>query len=253
MNHDVEELLSLLETSHEQLLSLMRRDDAPAPKASAFPAEWAVSDVISHLGSGAEIFALILRRLVQDEPAPVQEDFVSIWSRWDAKAPEDQVQDGLQSDAYFVDVAVSASSEITDVPAFGSIMPISEFLAMRLQEHIVHTWDIETAVNPSATFRSDYLPFLLDQLPSVAPRSARPVTLPLTVDIRVLDPDAWFRLDLGAEASLAPLDSAPQADLTMSAEPFVRMIFGRLLGARAVVSGAEAELATHLTSVFQGY
>jgi uncharacterized protein (TIGR03083 family) len=254
MTQNASELLEELRISHQRLAGLMNGPSAPPAGGSAYPEDWAVADVLSHLGSGAEIFTLILDRSENGEAAPSQEDFVAIWDRWNATSPDDQVHDGLRSDAAFVDRAFAVKSETERVPAFGSPMSIADFLAMRLQEHVVHTWDVEVATDRAATIPATHLPFLLERLPSVAPRSAREVDVPRSVHVRVESPDASFRVDLDRETTLLRDDESSEAELTMSAEGFVRLVFGRLPDPSAVVESEEqADLAADLARVFVGY
>jgi uncharacterized protein (TIGR03083 family) len=248
------EFVEELRISHHRLARVMGSSSAPEATASAFPKEWTVADVLSHLGSGAEIFTLILDRLENGQEAPSQDDFVAIWDRWNAKTPDDQVRDGLSSDAAFVERAVAMRTETEKVPAFGSLFATADFLAMRLQEHVVHTWDVEVATDKTARIPATHLPFLLEQLPSVAPRSAREVDAPRSVRVHVSSPDADFRVDMDEETTLVRVDDGGKADLALPAECFVRLVFGRLTAVRAVVrSEDEAVVASDLTRVFVGY
>ncbi|MCZ0998527.1 enoyl-CoA hydratase-related protein [Streptomyces mirabilis] len=64
--------------------------DLPADRlAEASYAEgWTIGQVLSHLGSGAEIsMALVERGLKGDERGPVREELLPVWERWDALSP----------------------------------------------------------------------------------------------------------------------------------------------------------------------
>ncbi|MDF1605816.1 maleylpyruvate isomerase family mycothiol-dependent enzyme [Nocardioides sp. YIM 152315] len=254
MTQNLAQLRDALRTSHDRLVAVMGFPASPAADAAAYPEEWNVSDVLSHLGSGAEIFGLILTRLLAGEDAPTQDDFVAIWDKWNAKSPDEQVRDGLNADEDFVDLVDGIDSALDKVPAFGSVWPLTEFLGMRLQEHIVHTWDVEVASNRYATIPAEHLAFLLEQLPGIAPRSGREVKEAQKIVVRVVDPEAYLLVELGLVTAIESLENATNADLTMSAEAFVRLVFGRLAAIRpSDVAPDDERTASYLKSVFVGY
>jgi hypothetical protein len=64
----------------------------------AYPAEWSIADVLSHLGSGA----VIMRRRLEDAlaGAATPDDFApGVWDTWNAKSPVVQRDDALAADA----------------------------------------------------------------------------------------------------------------------------------------------------------
>src|SRR3954447_2195800 len=64
----------------------------------AYPTEWSIADVLSHLGSGAVIF----RRRLDDTMAGIdtpQEFMHGVWDAWNAKGPVAQRDDALAADA----------------------------------------------------------------------------------------------------------------------------------------------------------
>ena len=61
------------------------------------PTEWTVADVLSHLGSGAEI----LGRRLEDSLAGVDtpdDAAPAVWDVWNAKTPDAQAADALVAD-----------------------------------------------------------------------------------------------------------------------------------------------------------
>ena len=112
-----------------------------------------IADVLSHLGSGA----VITRRRLDDTLAgrDTPDDYApAIWDEWNAKQPAAQRDDALAADAALIARLQSVTAEQRN--AFASAMgPITldfdQFVAMRLNEHALHTWDIETDDNPTAT------------------------------------------------------------------------------------------------------
>src|SRR5215471_3396188 len=65
--------------------------------APAYPSEWSIADVMSHIGSGA----VIMQRRVEDGLAgrDSPDDFApTVWDEWNAKSPKDKAVDGLVAD-----------------------------------------------------------------------------------------------------------------------------------------------------------
>lgn len=60
-----------------------------------------IAQVLSHLGSQAEIFGLFLDTAFTGAEPPAPDHFPAIWSVWDAKSPDDQARDGLAADRAF--------------------------------------------------------------------------------------------------------------------------------------------------------
>jgi uncharacterized protein (TIGR03083 family) len=138
-------LLSALQASHERLTRLLTTTPAEAITQPAYPTEWSIAQVASHLGSQADTFLLTLDAGLHGTAAPGLEQFQPIWDRWNAKYPADQVSDSLTSDQAFLD-AVDALTDTRRrtwvLPMMGTEQNLSALLRMRLVEHILHTWDL---------------------------------------------------------------------------------------------------------------
>ncbi|MFF2513985.1 maleylpyruvate isomerase N-terminal domain-containing protein [Streptomyces sp. NPDC058086] len=58
---------------------------------ASFAEGWTIGQVLSHLGSGAEISTALVRRgLKGDERGPIREELLPVWERWDAMSPVEQ-------------------------------------------------------------------------------------------------------------------------------------------------------------------
>lgn len=103
---------------------------------------------------------------------------------------------------------------------------------MRLGEDALHTWDIAVALDPAATVPEDATGLLIDTLPPLVERVARPGPEPLTVEVHTSTPDRRLRLQLtGDGARLTNTggdDPVGTSLLTLPAEAFVRLVYGRL-------------------------
>ena len=86
--------LSVLHSSIDRLTRFVEPLDDDGVTQPAYPSEWTIADVLSHLGSGAVIFRRRLEDALADQAIP--EDFArSVWDEWNAKSPHAGTNDGL--------------------------------------------------------------------------------------------------------------------------------------------------------------
>ena len=83
--------LALLRSSVARLGRIVEPLDDATLERPAYPSEWSIAQVLSHLGSGAEIMQ---RRLDDTESGrETPESFApSVWDDWNAKSPRAQVR-----------------------------------------------------------------------------------------------------------------------------------------------------------------
>ena len=90
--------LALLRSSVARLRRIAEPFDDATVERPAYPSEWSIAQVLSHLGSGAEIMQRRLDDTVSGRDTP--ESFApSVWDEWNAKSPRAQVDDALTADA----------------------------------------------------------------------------------------------------------------------------------------------------------
>jgi hypothetical protein len=125
--------------------------------ASAYPTEWTVADVLSHLGSGAVITTRRFDDALAGHDTP--EEFApGVWDLWNAKGPMAKRHDALAADADLL--AQLDAATVQERSSFTSTMgpltlDFARFVGMRLNEHAFHTWDIEVVADPAATIPDD--------------------------------------------------------------------------------------------------
>lgn len=197
----------------------------------AYPTEWSVADVLSHIGSGA----VIMRRGLDDAVAgrDTPDDFApGVWDTWNAKTPTAQRDDALPADADFLERVETVTPDERDGFAFplGPLtLGFTEFVALRLNEHAFHTWDIETVGNPAATIPPQVAAVVVDNLELIARFTAKPTGDTTTVTVATTGPARGFRVELTPDsATLEPVEPSGSADLTLPAEAFSRLVYGRL-------------------------
>ena len=108
MSTDPRHWISVLRASHGNLAGAVAALGPDRATDQSYCRDWSVAQVLSHLGSGAEISLLTLRSAI-GEGEPVGPDgFPPIWDRWNAKAPADQIADGLAADEEHISTAGAA-------------------------------------------------------------------------------------------------------------------------------------------------
>jgi len=243
-----------------QSVELLRQiqEDLPQDKvrASAYPTEWTVADVFSHIGSGA----VILRQRFEDtlggtEPDP--EFNQSVWDEWNAKEPEAQVREAPVADAAFLqsledaDEAQRAAFHLS----FGPFdLDFDGFAALRLGEHALHTWDVAVALDSAATIPASSTDVLIGTVGRIAAFAGKPTGTEHTVHLSTTEPERGFTVTLGTDSlELTTTDPASAPDLGLPSEAFIRLVYGRLDPAHTpAVTGSPAVL-DDLRAAFPGF
>jgi uncharacterized protein (TIGR03083 family) len=223
--------VAVLQTSVGRLRGIVERLDPSALDEPAFPSEWTIADVLSHLGSGA----VILRRRLDDALAGSEtppEFQQSVWNAWNAKASKDQATDALIADQAFVDRVRSLTDEERSNFEF-SMGPMSfdfaGFVGLRLNEHALHTWDIEVALDPHAPVDGDATAVVVDNLQLITGFTGKPIGTERDITVRTVEPPRDFTIAIRAEGvSLGPAEGIGEPDLEIPAEAFVRLVYGRM-------------------------
>lgn len=249
------ERLVVLRASVEHLRSVAARLDPADYSKPAYPREWTIADTFSHLGSGA----VIATRTVDDAVAGNDRDPAfnqSVWDEWNAKSPAAQVADALAADAAFVQRLDATTDEQRDAFRFtlGPFdLDFEGFLGLRLGEHVLHTWDVEVVLDPSATLASDAANLIIDGLHRVVRFSGKATGEARTLSVRTLDPVRDLALVFEPD-SITLVDAAHEGavDLEVPAETFVRLVYGRL-DAEHTPATVEAEELDELRRAFPGF
>jgi uncharacterized protein (TIGR03083 family) len=249
--------ISALQGSHERLQALVEPLDGDRLRGPSYASEWSIAQVLSHLGSGAEIFERFLDAGLTGGPLPGREDFEPIWAAWNAKPAEACSADAIVSDAAFVDRISSLDPTLRDqlhFSLFGMDLDIVGLVRMRLGEHAVHTWDVAVALDDSATVAPDAVALLVDTLGQLVARTGKPTDALQHVTIHATDPERAFTLDIGDSVTLTEAsDAAGPAELLLPSEALLRLVYGRLDAAhspRIETSGADLDV---LRGVFPGF
>jgi uncharacterized protein (TIGR03083 family) len=223
--------IAALRSSHHQLSTIVESLTPEQLRGRAYPSEWTIAQVLSHLGSGAEINALVFDAGLAGQEAPKQEAFQAIWDVWNAKSPDAQAADALKFNAILLekiealdaDQRATASFSLWSGPA-----DITGFVTSRLSEHAVHGWDVAVTVDPTATISPDAVGIVLDGVNRLIGFIGKPGPAG-RVHVTTTNPDRAYALVLGEKVALESWDGGDSTGtLALPAEAFLRLIYGRL-------------------------
>jgi uncharacterized protein (TIGR03083 family) len=226
--------------------------------APSYAAGWSVAQVLSHLGSAAEIGTGLLRRgIAGDASAPTSADTAPVWDRWNALAPKEQLAQWIDADATHREALRTAAELPVRVPYFAGLLTVAEYAGYRLSEQSVHGWDVAVAVDPRAAIAPAEVRLLWQRLDLVATRFRAPDLLarlaPRQIELRTTSPDGVYCLTLGAELHLLACEPAePSASVRGSAEAVLRLVYGRLRDTDDVAAEGTVSL-DDLQALFPGY
>jgi uncharacterized protein (TIGR03083 family) len=252
-----------LRASHGNLTDAVAALGPDRATGQSYCRDWSVAQVLSHLGSGAEISLLTLWSAI-GEGEPVGPDgFPPIWDRWNAKAPADQIADGLAADEEYI----ARLEQLTDaelgsikVSVFGMDLDAAGLVGLRLGEHTMHTWDVAVTADPAARLPAGAVDLLIDNVAQfLAPRLGKPQDPPLAAHLTVTGPDRDWTLTAGPDA-VAVTDGPPAdggaavSEVRLPAEALLRLAYGRLDPVHTPAEvDADPEVLGRLRAVFPGF
>jgi uncharacterized protein (TIGR03083 family) len=250
--------LTAVDDSSRRLRNLVAGMSDADLGAPSYAAGWSVAQVLSHLGSAAEIGTSLLRRAVAgDASAPTSADTVPVWDRWNALAPTAQRAQWVAADATHRAALRTAAELPVRVPYFAGLLNVREYAGYRLSEQSVHGWDVAVAVDPQSVIAPAEVSLLWQRLDLVATRFRAPDVLarlaPRQVELRTTSPDAVRCLTLGAELHLLACEPAePSATVRGSAEAVLRLVYGRRRDVDEITAEGTVTL-DDLQALFPGY
>jgi uncharacterized protein (TIGR03083 family) len=261
MATDARTWIGTLRNSHERLASLVAPLTPEQLRAQSYDTEWSIAQVLSHLGSGAEIALMMLPGALGDAELASRDSFQAVWDVWNAKSPEDQAADCLASD----EKHVRALEQLSDddlarirLPFFGMNLDATGVVRLRVSEHALHTWDVAVCADPAATVSPDAVSLLIDNVPRfLAPRLGKPPEVPFRLRIVTTDPGRDYLLTAADAISMTdwPGDGAgADGEVRMPSEAMLRLAYGRLDPAHTPpgVAGEASDL-DRLRRIFPGF
>jgi uncharacterized protein (TIGR03083 family) len=227
---DPEPWLRAVRASHDRLTRLVGGLDGADLRRQSRAEDWSIAQVLSHLGSQAEIFGLILDAGLTGGEPPSPSAFGPVWDVWNARSPEEQAAESVTASEAVVSRMESLSpAELGSfrVFAFGGERDAAELLGLRLGELAVHSWDVAVALDQAARIAPDAVDLLIDGLPETAARAGKRPERPAVIAVTTTNPARQFTLDTGG-VRLQRGGTPSESSLTLTAEALVRLVYGRL-------------------------
>lgn len=265
---ETEPWVDALAGSHDRLSDLVGTLDATGIRQPSYCDEWTIAQVLSHLGSGAEIFQSMLDAVLAGDSPPSHDSFAPIWDRWNAMTPDEQAERCCATDGAFVEHLEQLGDRLEELEfvVFGSVRTdAAGFVGTRLSEHALHVWDVAVALDPTASVDGEAAALLVDRLPTMVARIGHAAAAgphrPFDVTIATTEPTRRFTLHVDDAVTLTPAEKTHEQharieptriDLELPAEALVRLVYGRLDQAHSP-SLEPRELVDRLRAVFPGF
>jgi uncharacterized protein (TIGR03083 family) len=227
--------IEALKGSQQRLASLVGTLSPEQLRGPSYDTDWNVAQVLSHIGSQAQIAQEGLTAILAGGQPPSPEDFQKIWAVWDARTPDEQAAQCLVYDAAHVaqlDGLTDGQLDGIHTQMFGQDFDAVGLVWLRLGEHALHSWDVAVTLDPDATVAADAETLLMDRVPFVAQWAAKPPGDHFRAVIQTTGPELEYLLDVGEAVSLSAIAPGEQVTtdvrIEMPAEALLRLVYGRL-------------------------
>lgn len=234
MTTSTDRIIASLSSLHDGAVTLARDLTDEQLSRPSGASEWTIADVLSHLGSGAEITYPRLAAAIAGEPAG-DGDNQAVWGRWNAMSPREQADGFVEHDTRLVELLESTTAEQRDTVRVDlGFLPEPVSLAtaagMRLNEVAQHDWDVRVGLDSAATGDPEAAVILLDlfagDLAFLLGFAGKADALDAPATVVIGDHLLVIADSVSVQAGAA--DTAPTATLQGSPESVVRLLGGRL-------------------------
>lgn len=129
--------------------------------------DWTVAQVLSHLGSAAEIRTAGLHAALTGAEAPGPDFNPGVWDGWNAKGPRQQANDYVASEAAGLALvegltAGQRAELLVPVGFLPQPLDVASWGGLWLNEAAQHSWDVRVATDPDARVDSAAADVLLE-------------------------------------------------------------------------------------------
>jgi uncharacterized protein (TIGR03083 family) len=234
LENDPAPFVQALRHSHDSLRALVEPLTDDQLEQRSYCTDWSIAQVLSHLGSQAEISGLWLDAGLTGQDPPGRDAFPPIWDAWNARSPREQADDSLQANEAFVqrlELLDADQRERFHLEMFGMDLDTAGLARMRLSEHAIHSWDVAVALDPAARVAPEAVDLIVNALGPLAARSGKPDGTKLRLHVSASGPQRDFTLESGETVTLTPSAAGEDAglpELRLPAEALVRLVYGRL-------------------------
>jgi uncharacterized protein (TIGR03083 family) len=258
MTSDPRALIGVLRNSHDRLAGLVQPLTPDHLRAQSYDTDWTIAQVLSHLGSGAEIATLSLAAALGGRGQLDQSAFPAIWDTWNNRTPEMQATDSLTWDGEHVqrlEQLTDAELDSIGLDFFGRQLDAAGLVRLRLSEHAIHVWDVAVTIDPGAVVSGDAIRPAMEQITQLFQFVAKPAGDSFRVRLRTIAPDGDYLLDVGESVTLTDWADGSEADgeIRLPAEALLRLFYGRLDPEHTPEYAAEGIDLDRLRPVFPGF
>jgi uncharacterized protein (TIGR03083 family) len=251
-------VIAALHGSHERLRKLVEPLTDDELRGQSYDTEWSIAQVLSHMGSGTDVFSLFLQAGLDGDAGPGIDAIRPIWDRWNAKTPAEQARDAVLASAAFIDRLDALDDEqraAWQIDMFGEVRTIPILARMRLSELALHTWDVAVALDPTTTLPQDAVELLVDTVAPIARYMKSRPEQPVVAALVTHDPVRSFVVRADADGVVLETASGQPSGqpLRLPAEAFIRLIYGRLDAAHTpAIETGDVDLDV-LRALFPGF
>lgn len=218
----------------DRLNAYLRQLDAAGWEEQSYCSDWAVYQVVSHIGSGSRIGKLRLDAWVNGGPAVTREATQEVWDLFDSLGPGTMLSEYLKAVGEYLVAERSIPDEagLTPVEGFKGKQPLYVYQLARLWEMTSHTWDVYVARDRAAQLCPGAVDILAGWMHTlnlpIDPQRAAPFREE-TVQFNLGGTPHSYLLDLSGERPRLQASTDPAAALVVEgpAEEVIRLLSGR--------------------------
>ncbi|MCW2912210.1 MAG: hypothetical protein JWN52_278 [Actinomycetia bacterium] len=235
MTDRTDQTIKALRTGHDELTALVSGFTAGDLTRGSGASQWDISQVLSHLGSDAEIALGGLEAALNATGAPGGEFNQGVWARWDAMSPAERAEAFVLANGTLVhryeglDAPTREQLRI-DLGFLPAPVDLATAAGLRLNEFAHHLWDIKVVFDPAATLAPEATELLIDQAGMLIGFIGKADNLhgrTVTIAVHTTSPQRSFGLDVRDTVALIQTPTDPDRVLTTPAEWWLRLISGR--------------------------
>ncbi|MFC6085614.1 maleylpyruvate isomerase family mycothiol-dependent enzyme [Sphaerisporangium aureirubrum] len=235
MTDRADQTIKALRSGLDDLAALVRGLGEQDLARTSGASQWDVSQVLSHLGSGAEISLAGLQGALAGTGAPSGDFIRGVWARWDGMSRAERAAEFATANEALVrrfeDLDPRARQDLRIELWWPSEpLDVAGYAAMRLSEFTHHTWDVKAATDPGAALAPEAVELLLDTAGGLVGFVGKADGLggrTASVAVRTTAPARSLGLHVGGTVTLTAAPDTPDATLEAPAEWWLRLVSGR--------------------------
>ncbi|MFJ6900613.1 maleylpyruvate isomerase N-terminal domain-containing protein [Streptomyces hokutonensis] len=257
-------IIAELRDGHKTLATMLAELSDEDLARQSGSADWDISQVLSHLGSGAEIARAILEAALDGTPLPSHDALRAVWDVWNAMSRRQRAQGFLRANDMLTTLYESLDAGTReklriDMGFLPAPVDVATAARLRLTEVTLHSWDIRVSFDQHAALPSHATGALLHGEPDLIAWIGKAQALDgrhAVIQVTTSDPASVFTLRLQEPISTHhAVPAQPDGTLALPAEAWLRLIAGRLAPQHTpeTVTATDAADLVLLRRVFPGY